>query len=179
MNVFARPQGLALERLRQSYSAIEETEVLLRPGAAPARVPASRLYAAAVKDADETAIDALLGESRNARAFYRRGVAASALYSLPQARAASSGAALARHGEGCKIRTERSRAEPDQFFVLVEIDKADRQAPPTSLVVCDSEDRVRRFPLPAVREGVAQMIAEADSDLLRLICDPTTKVYLR
>jgi hypothetical protein len=30
-----------------------------------------------------------------------------------------------------------------------------------------------------LRNGVAQMIAEADSDLLRLIGDPTTKVFLR
>lgn len=179
MNVFERPQGLALERLRQRHSEIEEVETLLRPAAGQVRVPASRLYAAAAEDDNEPAIEALLSESRSARAFHRRSVAASALYSLPQARAASSGAALARHGDGCKIRTERSRAEPDQFFVLVEVEKSDRKAPPTSLVVCDSQDRVRRFPLPAVREGVAQMIAEADSDLLRLISDPTTKVYLR
>jgi hypothetical protein len=60
------------------------------------------------------------------------------------------------------------------------MDRKDRTtAPPTSLVVCDSEDRVRRFALPTVRDGVAQMIAEADSDLMRLIGDPTTKVYLR
>lgn len=179
MNVFARPHGLALERLRERFSETQETEALLRPAAPAGRVSASRLYAAAMTDSEDPAVQGVLSESRNARAFHRRGVAASALYSLPQARAASSGAALARHGEGCKIRTERSRAEPDQFYVLVEIEKRERQAAPTSLVVCDSEDRVRRFPLPIVREGIAQMIAEADSDLLRLIGDPTTKVYLR
>lgn len=183
MNTFARPQGQELHRLRETFVEIEETVALLaqRDGAASrGRVPASRLYAAAVEGHEDATVAVALGESRGARGFYRRAIAASALYSLPEARAASSGAALARHGEGCRIRTERSRAEPNQFFVVVEVVKADRHAaPPTSLVVCDSEDRVKKFPLPAVREGVAQMIAEADSDLLRLIGDPATKVYLR
>jgi hypothetical protein len=179
MNTFARPQGAALERLRENFAEIEEAEALLRPRQTQGgRVAASRIHAAAAFGNDDAQVQATLGESRGARSFYRRTVAAAALYSLPEARAASSGAALARHGEGCRIRTERSRAEPDQFFVVVEIGKSG-QKPPTSLVVCDSEDRVRRFPLPSVRNGVAQMIAEADSDLLRLISDPTTKVYLR
>lgn len=181
MNTFARPEGEALTLLRERFVEIEEARALLRhDDAAPrGRMTASRLYAAAQRDEDAV-VQGTLSESRGARAFHRRAVAAAALYSLPEARAASSGAALARHGEGCRIRTERSRAEPDQYFVMVEVTKGDRAASsPTSLVVCDSEDRVRRFPLPVVREGVAQMIADKDSDLLRLIGDPTTKVYLK
>jgi hypothetical protein len=179
MNTFARPQGPALEAMREAFAEIEQSKILLRPHqAGGGRVSASRLYAAAAQGADDAQVQATTGESRAARGLYRRTVAASALYSLPEARAASSGAALARHGEGCRIRTERSRAEPNQYFVVVEISQT-AQSQPTSLVVCDNEDRVRRFPLPTVRNGVAQMIAEADSDLMRLIGDPTTKVYLR
>lgn len=179
MNTFARPQVPAREAMRETFAEIEQARVLLRPhGEGSGRVAASRLYASAAQGLDDAQVHATTGESRGARGFYRRTVAASALYSLPEARAASSGVALARHGEGCRIRTERSRAEPNQFFVVVEISQAN-PAHPTSLVVCDSEDRVRRFALPIVRNGVAQMIAEADSDLMRLIGDPTTKVYLR
>jgi hypothetical protein len=180
MNTFVRPEGAALVRLREGFAEIEETEALLSHSdeQASRRVPASRLYSAAARADEDPTVDAALEESRGARGFYRRAVAASSLFSLPEARAASSGAALARHGEGCRIRTEQSRAEPDQYFVVVEVTTGERAAP-TSLVVCDSEDRVRRFPLPALRNGVAQMIAEADSDLLRLIGDPTTKVFLR
>jgi hypothetical protein len=177
LNTFARPQGLELDRLRETFGAIEDSDRLLRPTDGARHVSASKLYAAAVQDREDAEVAAALRESLAGRAFYRRAVAASALFSFPEIRAASSGTALARHGEGCRIRTERSRAEPNQYFVVVEVGNVDRA--PTSLVVCDSQDRVRRFPLPALRNGVAQMIAEADSDLLRLIGDPNTKVYLR
>ncbi|MGE4063090.1 MAG: hypothetical protein AB7E79_06955 [Rhodospirillaceae bacterium] len=179
MNVFPRPEGAAFDRLRETFAELDEAETLLRPALRRSeRISASRLHAAAVRDGEDAEVRVMLGESRGAREFYRRTLAASALYSLPEARAASSGAALARHGDGCRIRTERSRAEPDQYFVVVEVAHTDR-AQPTALVVCDSEDRIRRFPLPAVRNGVAQLIAEAGSDLLRLIGDPNTKLFLR
>jgi hypothetical protein len=180
MNTFVRPEGPALARLRESFAEIEETRALLSQerGRPSRRLPASRLYSAAAGESNDPAIDAALEESRGARGFYRSALATTSLFSLPEARAASSGAALARHGEGCRIRTEQSRAEPSQYFVVVEVTTSERGAP-TSLVVCDSEDRVRRFPLPAVRNGVAQMIAEAGSDLLRLIGDPNTKVFLK
>ncbi|MGE3335330.1 MAG: hypothetical protein AB7I36_16920 [Rhodospirillaceae bacterium] len=180
MNTFVRPEGPALARLRERFAEIEETEALLSQdrGGPSRRLPASRLYGAAINESNDPSVDVALEESRGARGFYRRTVAASSLFSLPEARAASSGAVRARHGEGCRIRTEQSRAEPSQYFIVVEVTKNDRAAP-TSLVVCDSEDRVRRFPLPAVRNGVAQMIAEAGSDLMRLIGDPTTKVFLK
>jgi len=177
LNAFARPQGLGLDRLRETFAAIEDGDSLLRRTDGPRRVSASRLYGAAALDRDDPEIAAALRESSAGRAFHRRAVAASALFSFPETRAASAGLALARHGEGCRIRTERSRAEPNQYFVVVEVTNADHA--PTSLIVCDSQDRVRRFPLPVLRNGVAQMIAEADSDLMRLIGDPTTKVYLR
>ncbi len=180
MNTFVRPEGPVLARLRERFAEIEETEALLSHdrGRSACRLSASRLYGAAMSEGNDPSVDVALEERVGARGFYRRMVAASSLFSLPEARAASSGAALARHGEGCRIRTEQSRAEPSQYFIVVEVTRNDRTAP-TSLVVCDSEDRVRRFPLPVVRNGVAQMIAEAGSDLMRLIGDPTTKVFLK
>lgn len=177
MNTFVRPQGAALTRLRDRFCEIEEAGALLSPARTSRRVPASCLYAAANSRNGDPIVEAAMEDNRDARGFYRRAVADSAVFSLSEARAASSGAALARHGDGCRIRTEQSRAEPDQYFVMVEITKDGRA--PTSLVVCDSEDRVSRFPLPIIRNGVAQMIADANSDLLRLIEDPTTKVFLR
>ena len=178
MNTYARPTGAALERLRDKFGEIERAETLLRPTATSGRrIAASGLYAAAMRALGDGDVQSL-AESRGARGFYRRTIAASALYGFTEARAASSGATLARHCDGCHIRMERSRAEPDQFFVVVEFSNTGATLP-TSLIVSDSDDRIRRFPLPSVRNGVAQMIAEANSDLLRLISDPTTKVYLR
>jgi hypothetical protein len=179
MNSFDRPHGLAESRVRDIFEEIEAAEALLRPRRTT-RVAASRLYAAACGGERTTEIEATLASSRAARGVYRRAIADGAYFSLSEARAASSRHTAARHGEGCRIRIERSRAEPDQFYVVVELaNETPQAAAPTSLIVCDSDDHCQRFALPPVRDGIAQIIAEAGSDLMRLIGDPTTRVYLR
>jgi hypothetical protein len=183
MNDFPLPSGTHLERLRRTFAEIDGAEALLQaedPRPAKLRVAASALYAAAQATAPNRAAELVLSESRAARRLFRQSIVDTAAYALPEAKAASSGGPPARHGEGCRIRIERSRAEPDQFFVVVElIRQGAAGTAPTSLIVCDSEDRCRRFPLPALRDGIAQFIAEADSDLMRLIGDPSTRVYLQ
>lgn len=157
------------DHLRDIFGELQGTETLLRAASRPGRLTASALYAAR---------DHELELAPAARRVHSRMVADSARAVLPFARAASSGAA-ARRGDGCQIRIEQSRAEPDQYFVLVELAKGLAADAPTALVVCDSDDRCQRFPLPAARDGVAQLIADAGSDLMRLISDPSSKVYLR
>jgi hypothetical protein len=179
MNTFDLAEGPRLERVRAAFAEIQGAESLLTPsvtgGMSRGRLSASQLYAAA-RSGDSDMFDGAPG----ARGFYRQVLADTARYVLPAARAASSGLAPARHGDGCHIRIEQSRAEPDQYFVLVEMAKESFAAPaPTSLIVCDGDDHCRRFPLPAARDGVAQIIADGDSDLLRLISDPAARVYLR
>ena len=180
MNVFDQtPERLS--RARGIFGDVQNAAALLTATAtvsAGRRVAASRLYAAAADEMLRDDMAALIDGNAAARAFYRRALAQSAIFALPEARAASSGQIAGRHGEGCHIRVEQSRAEPDQYFVVVEIAK-DATVKPASLIVCDTDDRCRRFPLPAVRDGIAQIIADGDSDLLRLIGDPTTRVYLR
>jgi hypothetical protein len=181
MNSFHRPQGPVLMHVRGIFEEIEAAQTLLQPQEhRSTRMAASRLYAASRGGETSRELEAVLASSRAARAVYRRAVADGARFSLPEARAASSRHTAARHGEGCRIRIERSRAEPDQFYVVVELAKeTPAAASPTSLIVCDSDDRCQRFPLPPVRDGIAQIIAEDGSDLMRLIGDPTTRVYLR
>lgn len=177
---FELPTGAALERAREAYAECEAADVLLRRTERTGpRVSASQIYAAATTGESSVFIEGLLAASPSARAFLRRVVSANALFTMPEAIAASTAMPLARHGDGCRIRVERSRAEPDQFFVVVELARQGEAAPPKSLVVCDAEDRCVRFPLPTVRNGIAQLIADSDSVLLRLIGDPTTRVYLQ
>jgi hypothetical protein len=174
MNSFEIAPGQAA-RLRETFTEIQDAEALLRPSADRSRrkrMSAGMLYAAACAGEGPDS------ESLGARRFYRQAVADTARFALPLARAASSSLALARHGDGCNIRIERSRAEPDQYFVLVEMAK-DARTSPTSLIVCDAEDRCQRFALPVARDGISQIVAESDSDLMRLISDPASKVYLR
>lgn len=162
-----------IARLRDIFTEIQGADALLRPTPQARR----RLSAAAVYAAAQNAAG-LSEQSLSVRRAHSRMIAEGARAVLPFARAASSGAA-ARRGDGCQIRIEQSRAEPDQYFVLVELARGLSSGEPTSLVVCDSDDHCRRFPLPAARDGVAQIIAEGNSDLLRLISDPASKVYLR
>ena len=174
MNSFQVSPGQS-DRLREIFCEIQDADALLCAATPGKRRSASAVYAAARADGNGLH-DAGLG----ARRFYRQVVANTARFALPIARAASSTLAPARHGDDCHIRIERSRAEPDQYFVLVEMAKESFAAPlPTALIVCDSEDRCRRFPLPVARDGIAQIIADSDSDLMRLISDPSSKVYLR
>jgi hypothetical protein len=184
MNDFEMPQGANLERARAFFTEIENAEAMLRSAADQSvkpRVAASSLYAAA-RDGhvDITPlIETMLAEHRSVRAAYRHMLATTALYALPEAMAASSGEMPVRHGEGCLIRTERSRAEPNQFFVVVELTEKEHELAPTCLIVCDTEDRTQRFPLPMARDGITQIIAEAQSDLMRMLGDPTTRIYLQ
>lgn len=162
---------LEIDRLRDIFTEIQGAEALLRPA------PGRRLNAAAVYAVAQGG-SLGLDQSSSVRRVHSRMIADGARAALPFARAASSGA-TARRGDGCRIRIEPSRAEPDQYFVLVEMAKGISTDGPTSLVVCDSDDRWRRFPLPAARDGVAQIIADGGSDLMKLISDPASKVYLR
>ena len=178
MNTYQTPQGPQLERLRALFAEREKVQVLMRSsesGAKPRRIAASALYAAAKNGAHHAA----LAGSRGGRAFCNQALAETAQYFMPEAKAASSLHMLERHGEGCRIRVEPSRAEPDQFFVIVEMPReVTRSRVPTSLVLRDSQDYCQWFTLPPVRDGIAQFIAESNSDLVCLIGDPATRIYL-
>jgi hypothetical protein len=174
------PQGRTLERAREAFAEIDTVAALLRPSQpVRKRVAASALYAAADDDDADQEVADELKHNRHARRVHAHVLAQTAQFAFGTLRAASSGQSSERHGDGCHIRIERSRAEPDQYFVVVQLlrDASTGQAP-TSLILCDHDDRCRRFPLPAVRNGVAQFIAEADSELLQLMGDPATRVYL-
>ena len=173
------PQGAALTAAREIFAELESAEALLRPQTAPRRLSASALYAAALAGDEDASLSQELDRNRDARRFYRDAVTRRAHFTFGELRAASSGTAAERHGEGCRITIQQSRAEPDQYYVVVQLLRDSvAGGTPSSLIVCDSDDRCRRFPLPALRNGVAQFIAEADSDLMRLMGDPSTRVYL-
>lgn len=177
MTIYEHPQDIALVKAREAFAEIDAVAGLLRPSERKTsqRLSPSALYSAA-RDGTVVAEHALRGGK--ARQVFAHAIAETAMYTLAEARAASSGGPAARHGEGCHIRFERSRAEPNQYFVVVEMTRENADESPTSLIVCDRDQHCRRFPLPDVRNGIAQIIAEADSDLVRLIGDPSTRVYL-
>jgi hypothetical protein len=169
-----------MDRAREVFAESAILESMHRPaGSGRARPSASALYAAATQGDGAAGGEGWLAGHPPARRVHAHMLAQTALFGFAPLRAASSAALSERHGEGCRIRIERSRAEPDQFYVVVQLlGTPPSGRMPASLILCDRDDHCRRFPLPAMRDGIAQLIADADSDLMRLIDDPRTQVFL-
>tara|TARA_B100001179_G_C18436048_1_gene336750 strand:- start:293 stop:574 length:282 start_codon:yes stop_codon:yes gene_type:complete len=92
--------------------------------------------------------------------------------------AASSGDYPVRHGSGCIIRMEASRAEPDQIYVIIEI-TGDVDLAPTSMFVCEEDQTCMRFEVPEIKDGIIQLIFDRPSKLVELMMNPKTEVFLK
>ena len=99
-------------------------------------------------------------------------------YRLPEAMAASSEEYPIRHGNGCTIRMEPSRAEPDQIYVIIEITGNVDQSP-RSMFVCEEDKTCTRFELPELKDGIVQFISDSQSRLIKLLMNPKTEAFLR
>lgn len=176
------PDGDRLRLAERLFDAVSTFDWLTRSSEPPGRrkIAPSRLYAYATDARAEVDVELerALDEDAEARAAFRRLLEKTAHGRMPRVAAASSGPILSRDGQGCRIRFERSRAEPNQTYVIIELtDK--RAPPPATLFVWDREDRCRRYPLPLAQEGVIQMLVEQESDLLQGLLDIKSEVFLR
>lgn len=183
MSDFEIPTGERLERARRRFDAalrVAELTAAAEAGGAGGRMPISRLHArAAGLDArPDPELDRALAAQPRLRAVYRRMLERAAVYYLPRQAAASTGRDAPRSGENCVIRFQRSRAEPTQYYVIVELVGTPETAP-KALVVCDADNRCWEVPLPPARDGLAQLILDEQSDLLQRLFDPESEVFLR
>ena len=174
------PEGAELEAAARAFDEASHLDTLLRGPAGPPRIAFGRLYAYAtdVEGAADPELTEALDRDPGLRAGLRRLVEKTAILRLPRVAAASAGAILNRDGEGCRIRFQRSRAEPRQTYVIIELEDG-QGTPRTTLITCDSEDRCLKFPLPEAREGVVQMLLDEDSELLRALLDIKTEIFIR
>lgn len=184
MREFATPTEAQKAEARQRFAQHELLDGLTEDAAAAGSdktsVPLSRLYAIAANPGAAVPADvaeAMLGQPR-LRSIYRDLLARTALFHIPEALAASTDDLPARAGEGCRIRFEESRAEPDQIYVIVELDNP-ADTPPSAIVFCDAENFCASLALTGWRDGIVQAIADRDSDILRLARDPKSTAYLR
>lgn len=162
---------------KQKFTEFSQVDELLGAKEISATISPSQLFAYA-QGGENAAVETALREDLGLRRIYRDMVAKGALYYVPEARAASSDDIVSREGKGCRIRMEPSRAEPNQVYVIIEL-SGDEKILPTTLVVCDIESNCSRFPLPKIRDGVAQIIADKDADLVRLLSNPKTEAFIR
>ncbi len=179
---YPMPDDRRLQQLKDRFAEtarVQELESGSRESGVDRAISPSRLYAYATGPAvTDAVLETHLRKNLNLRRTYRRMIESSAAYHLPEAMAASTGDVPERHGRNYRIRVEPSRAEESQVYVTVEVD-AGAETQPGTLVMCDRDENCARFPLTGFKNGVCQLIAERDSDLLDLLTDPTTEAYLQ
>ena len=181
---YNQPTGDRLARAEELFHAMSTAGDLLRPSPAgddnAGTVPFSALYAYAT-DPDGAVDDELelaLGRDPGLAADFGRILEKTVVWRLPRVAAASSGPIMSREGEGCRIRFQTSRAEPDQTYIIIELTE-DGAKGPTALFIVDPELGCRRFALPAARDRVIQLLVDRDSELLQGLLDIKTEVFLR
>ena len=166
--------------VKQAFAELEMVETLVRGAAEdapPARIAASDLYAYARGDKSQALeIKEALLRNPSLRAALRRMVETTARYQMPEAIAASTDDFPERRAEGCRVRMERSRAEDDQYYLIVEL--AEGMDAPSVLTLCDPEDRFERVELPPARRGVIQVTVTTESGVPAMLRDPKTAVFL-
>jgi hypothetical protein len=177
MSGYEIPKGSDLEFVKQKFSELSQVDEILAGAEGGSAIAPSALFAYAQGGENED-VEKALAKDLALRRIYRAMVEKSASYILPEAMAASSDDIVSREGKGCRIRMEPSRAEPNQVYVIIEL-SGDEKVAPTTLVICDVESNCSRFPLPKVRDGVVQIIADRDADLVRLLSNPKTEAFIR
>ncbi len=100
-----------------------------------------------------------------------------AMWHVPRASAASSGALDRRHGAGFHIRLQLSRAAANQVYVLITL-TGERDREPTTLVVRSAAGDYVKWTLPEAQAGVIQILIDDAADGLRLLRDPKSELYL-
>ncbi len=142
-------------------------------------IAASRIYGY-VMGREDQAVKQAVQDNLNIRRIYRSLLQQNAYFHIPQALAASTDEYPERHGDGCVIRLQASRAQEDQLYLIIELADQRREMPKVLSVFAsaDGED-MASLDLPAARNGVIQTIIDKNSDLAKLLADPKTETFLR
>ena len=140
------------------------------------RIPIRMLYSHAVGEGELAAdnLNTVLAAEPALRATYQRMLRALALHYFPAVRAAGTEWAPHRKVAGCQI----DLGEDDgQLFVIIELPSGLTQAP-KSLTVMNEAGSSRRVALPEALRGVIHFPIVEDEELVMLLRDPDSEVYL-
>ncbi len=100
-----------------------------------------------------------------------------AMLHSPRLAAASSGLESSRRGTGFTISLRRSRAEPAQVYVVIDVLDTS-SGPPRTLFVSKRHEHLVKHALPDANGGTIQLLADAESDLVLALRDPDSEVFL-
>jgi hypothetical protein len=140
------------------------------------RVSVRRLYAQAVDDdtlaADD--LDMIIAANPPLRTAYQRMLRTLAMYHFPAVRAAGTEWAPHREIGGCHIDLSE---DDGQLFVIIEL-PGDMRKFPESLPVINEAGIARRVTLPEALRGVIHFPIVEDEELVMLLRDPNSEVFL-
>ncbi len=179
---FDIPPGDRVAAAERAFTAIGEWEELMatdEDSESPGAIAFSRLfgYADDPDPARDPEVDHALARDPGLRADFRRLLERIARHHVPRLAAAAGGEIVRRDGDGCRIRLETSLAEPDQTYVIIELD--DDATAPARLFIIDAEDHCNAYTLPPSRDGVIQLLEDGGSALVQGLRDVRTEVFLR
>jgi len=179
---FKMPDDHELEQIKEEFSKnswVSELTSSLGQAKGAQATSLSTLYNyLTVNTGVDEALERKIRNSIPLRKLYRKIIEETASYQIPEAMAASSGDYPVRHGNGCVISMESSRAEPDQIYVIIEL-TGDIIATPTSMFVCEEDENCMRFDLPEIKDGIFQLICDRQSKLVQLMMNPKTEAFLK
>lgn len=112
------------------------------------------------------------------RRDFDRLLAKTAEWRCERAAAASSGLLDTRDGSGFRVRLKPSRAAQGQVYLLIEFTGDVPVAPPRSLAVTCADGDCVRLELPEFRDGSAQLLSDENAEVVRLLRDPKTEIFL-
>ncbi len=101
-----------------------------------------------------------------------------ALYHGKRVAAASTGKVDVREGKGFKIRLHESRASPRHIYIIIEL-KDPKASPPTAMFLRGSKPLCQKLTLPRSQDGIIQIMADSDSEMIEALRDIDTQVFLR
>lgn len=178
---FEDQTGLMAERIFLALSALDHlSDINSDRMEKSGQVGIGELYRH-VRDPEAPVTPALLDALENnvqLRADFSRLVAKKSRCRFPIAAAASSGGVSHREGDGFQITLRKSRAEPSQIYIIIDLSAHD-EAPPSHLFVLGEEVRYCKQQLPLPLDGTIQILAEDGSDIVRALEDHQSEVFLR
>ncbi len=175
------PTGKRLERARQIFDAFADRDALTAgesTASSGTRIAFSRLYAFAANPdpSQDPALSGALKTDARLAADFRQVLEINAIANLPRVAAVDTGPMTTRDGEGCRMWMVPSEAEPDQMYVIFELN--DRDAQPKNLVLLDGGLFDLTYPLPPARNGTIQLIVKREDRLVGKLGRPRSEVYL-
>ncbi|MBT3886652.1 MAG: hypothetical protein HOF70_17845 [Rhodospirillaceae bacterium] len=145
-----------------------------------AAVAPADLYAFALGHAGPAAskVEAALKTSAPIRAAFHDLLSCASDFHVPRAMAAASDDIDVREGADCRISIQPSEAAPGQVYVIVELTQAGSHDPKV-MHLMGAGDVYHRTELPEFYDGIAQLIVEVTSEIITLLQDPDTEVFLK